>query len=319
MKKGTLIICDREEAYAKRLMEYLSSRERLFDISVFTAVSALLEHLSEHKTDILLIEEELMNDAIAQKTDGQIILLSEANQVQEASEGYFCVYKLQPAENIHRELIACYAKQSSGYRPFLKLLAEKHLELFGVFSPEGGCGKTTFSLLLGQQLAKHKRTLYLSLESFSSLLCKKSGQRGMSDLLYHVKERSDRLAVLLPALVEKQEELDCVLAVDYYGDLVTTQEEDMEYLLNELEKSDYDAVIFDVGYLSPAVFYLLAQCQRIFCPRQRREENQAKMVAFERTLRAEEREELLERMENVLLPDAGSKEMEHLLWKLAGE
>ncbi len=310
MKRGVLIICDREEVYARRLMDYLNRKGRFFEICVFTAVDALLDYVRSHKADILLIEEELWEDGLLGRAAGKIILLSESAKVHR-EDSRAVIYKLQSAENIEKEIMGCYAAEDEGEFPGLEI--GQGIELWGVFSPVGGSGKTTFALALGEWLAKRKNVLYLNFESFGSLVGNGSYRGGMTDLLYYVKERKENLYSLLPTLAEKRQELDCILPVDYYGDLLSVEREDADYLVSQLERSQYETAILDFGCQTPALFTLLARCHRIFLPRQR-EEAQGKLAAMERSLRIENREELFLRMEKVLVPNVRGSEMERFLW-----
>ena len=110
--------------------------------------------------------------------------------------------------------------------------------------------------------------------------------------------------------------MDCIFPVDYYGDLLSIKEEDIDFLLSEMEKSQYEVLVFDIGCMVPGIFYLLSKCSRVFVPRVSREEARSKMAALERCMRIEEREELLLRMEPVLVPKAQGAEMEQFIWQL---
>lgn len=313
MNRGILIICDREESYARRLMDYLSRRERLFEICIFTEVAPLREYLCSHRADILLVEKELWTEEIASLTAGKIILLSDGTGVAEET-AYPVIFKLQPAENVEREIVNCYT--AGGGRPLCALETADNTEFWSVFSPVGGCGKTTLALALAERLAHKKKTLYLNLESFGSMTAEDGFKGGMTDLLYYVKERKENLFLQFPALLERKQGFDCVLPVDCYSDLFALTEADIAYLFTELRKSWYEAVILDVGSITPTTFRLLAECSRIFVPCRREEEATGKMAALERSLRMEGQEELFLQMEQVVLPNKQSPEMERFLWKL---
>lgn len=315
MNRGILIICDREEAYARRLMDYLSRKERLFEICIFTELSSMLEYLRSHRTDILLIEKELWEEKVSSATAGKIILLSDGEGVAE-DVPYPVIYKLQPAENIEREIMSYYASAGGAVRCLLNTDTKSRVKLWGVFSPVGGCGKTTLSLALGEKLAESKNVLYLNLESFGSLASKGGFKGGMTDLLYYVKERRENLFLLISSLVEKRQGLDCILPADCYSDLLSITKEDIDYLFEELKKSRYDVVIFDAGSITPTTFYLLSGCSRVLLPCRREDESAGKMLSLERNLRMEGYEELFLRMEEVVLPNKQSPEMERFLWKL---
>jgi hypothetical protein len=192
------------------------------------------------------------------------------------------------------------------------------MEFWGVFSPAGGCGKTTLSLALSRYLAMKKRVLYLNLESFGEIFWEGSPAKNMTDLLYYVKERKENLSILLPSLTENCQGVDCVFPVDYYGDLLSLTEQDVDYLVGEIEKSCYESVVLDMGCATQELMYLLSRCRRILLPSLCDEAN-TKLVSLEQSLRMEGREEVFLRMEKVVLPKEKGQEMERFLWQLTQE
>lgn len=314
MNRGVLIICDREEAYARRLMDFINRRGKSFEICIFTAVEPLLSYLSSHEADLLLIEKILWEERILERMKGRIFLLSEEAQMEEET-GYPQLYKFQPAENIEKEILSSYAGEKGVFVPQADGLG--NTKFWAVFSPEGGCGKTTLALALAQQLSREKRTLYMNMECFGGLILENRYPGGMTDLLYHVKERKENLFILLESLAENYQGTECIFPVDYCGDIISATEEDIDWLAGQLERSCYDSVIFDISCMASWVFPLLSRCSRIFVPRFGEKGNSGKQAALERSLRTEGRERLLEQMERVRLPRYNSPEMEHFLWKLA--
>ena len=94
------------------------------------------------------------------------------------------VYKYQSADAIIREVMACYCTRTA--EPASSQVGSKSI-LIGVYSPINRCLKTSFSLVLGQVLAKDQQVLYLSLEDCSGLskIMGQSGPGDFSDVLYY--------------------------------------------------------------------------------------------------------------------------------------
>jgi hypothetical protein len=293
-------------------MDFLNRKDKLFDICIFTSKEALLAFSESQHIDILLLEEALFSEELLHRLPGRILLLSEESCVKE-EDGCPVLQKLQPAENIEREILALYLAGSP--RLIKSTKNGSKIELWGIFSPAGGCGKTTLALALGKYLSKEKSVLYLNLESFGGLVGEGQASKNMTDLLYYVKERKENLFLLLPSLTENCQGVDCIFPVDYYGDLLSLTEQDVDYLVGELEKSRYESVILDMGCVTQEMVYLLSHCRRILLPR-RREEERGKLVSLERSLRMEGREEVFLRMEKVVLPSGKGQEMERFLWQL---
>ena len=103
----------------------------------------------------------------------QVVILSEGEAL--GGEGELPgVYKYQSADAIIREVMACYCTRTA--EPASSQVGSKSI-LIGVYSPINRCLKTSFSLVLGQVLAKDQQVLYLSLEDCSGL-SKIMGQSG---------------------------------------------------------------------------------------------------------------------------------------------
>ena len=266
MKQGSLLIYDKEINYACKLMEYLNQKQDfLLQAKVFTNFMDLKEHLEENKTDILLIGEEMDREQLDIKQIGHIVLLTEHSIVKEAGE-YPFLYKFQSMEQIMKELIIYYGEL--GICIVKKVIPkEKDIKLIGVCSAFGGCGKTLFSLAMGQEFAKYKKVLYVGMEAISSFREEGIGKGNLSDLLYFIKEKKEGSLQGVERIVEKRGELDCIFSPDYYEDLNTIKEEDMIFFLREIEKTLlYDIVIFDIGFWNEVTFSWLEQMDFIYVP-----------------------------------------------------
>ncbi len=266
MKQGSLLIYDKEIDYACKLMEYLNQRQDfLLEAKVFTNFIDLKEYLEENKTDILLIAEEIDREQIPKKQVGHTIILTEYPMVREVGE-YPFLYKFQSMEMIMKELIIYYGEM--GICTVKKVTTkESDIKLIGVFSPFGGCGKTLFSLAMGQEIAKSKKVLYIGMEAISSFKQEESGKGNLSDLLYFIKEKKESGLQGITWIVEKKGELDCIFSPDYYEDLNTIKEEDILFFLREIGKSLlYDIVIFDIGFWNEVTFLWLEQMDFIYIP-----------------------------------------------------
>jgi len=63
----------------------------------------------------------------------------------------------------------------------------KKMQIIGVYTPIGRCLQTTFSLTLGQMLAKHYKTLYLNFEIYSGFarMMSRNFNSDIADLMYY--------------------------------------------------------------------------------------------------------------------------------------
>lgn len=265
MKQGVLAIYDKEIGYACQLMEYLNQKQDFSMMArVFTNLISLKDYLEENSVDLLLLGEDINMDMLPREQAVHIVILTERSMVREPGE-YPYLYKFQSMENLVKELAVCYAAPAVNLFPQLAM-AEKKMDLIGVFSPFGGCGKTLFSLALGQGLTDRK-VLYIGMEPVSSFDEEENIRGNLSDIIYWIKERKEGCLSGISLMTEKRGRLDCIFSPDYFEDLNGLTEEDMEIFLNELYKnSTYNTVIFDIGCWNLATFSFLEKMDYIYMP-----------------------------------------------------
>ena len=95
------------------------------------------------------------------------------------------------------------------------------MHIIGIYTPIGRCLQTTFSLTLGQMLAKKYKTLYLNFEAYSgfSKILNKRFENDISDLMYYFECAREKLAYRLESMVETVNGLDFVPPVEIYQNL----------------------------------------------------------------------------------------------------
>mgnify|MGYP000078486855 FL=1 len=162
MKKNIFAVCDLEVDYAFNFMDYLNQKRNLpFEIQAFTTAESLLAYGKENHIELLLISDKAMRKEIREIGIGKIIILSEGVHPPELDQ-YSSVYKYQSSADVIREVMACYGEEKA-LNPVAFPALKKTMEIVGVFSPLGRCLKTSFSLALGQILARERAVLYLNL------------------------------------------------------------------------------------------------------------------------------------------------------------
>ena len=148
MKSRILAVCDWEETYADRLMEYLNVRQvSPFYVRTFTSITALEDFANQEEIEVVLLSSELLEELTDREMQslhiGKMILLTQG-PVPEELNGMPAIYKYQSAENIIREVLCIYAEEA---QPFLQAaLLKNEVMLYGVYSPVHRIGKTAFAL-----------------------------------------------------------------------------------------------------------------------------------------------------------------------------
>lgn len=325
MNSGILAIYDLDDSYANSLMKYISDKEGMpFKTIAFTEKDALIHYMESNHIDLLLISSMAMEECFAEKDIGKIILLSPGDIFSEYI-GYSSIYKFQSSENIIREVLDYYVDvyKENGSVP----MNLGRTEVIGVYSPIGRVGKTTFALTLGQILAANYSTLYINLEEFAAFegLMEKTYPSDLSDLLYYYRQYPESLHIKLKAIVENYNGLDYIPPLTFSEDLRQMKGKEWISFIERINSFGiYDKVILDISSMLEDPLYLLEHCDQIYMPTASSGMSIMKLQAFETFLLKNGKEELLEKIQKVPMPELYSNEqgeryLEEQLWGNLGD
>lgn len=272
------------EGYMEALSEYFGTKNFLIECRLFTQKDSLAGFLKEHTVDVLLLGQEVKISELSYLENVRnIIVLSEGSTVCEESEtDYPLLFKYQSAENILTEI---FQAVGMGEEEAGEGLTEKDRTQFtGIYRPYGQLPPRE-GFLRGKE---GEKTLWLDLELLSGAsgtgaAGKREAMRGMSELIFYLKQRNVKLAWKLQPLIQERGGIDYIGPVEDYRDLYSLNREDIDLLLTVLAKeTGYEQVIFDVGYLSDSALYLLYCCNRVYMPQAQTswEENQKNSLEY---------------------------------------
>lgn len=266
----------------------------------FTNLERLKQFSKENHVEILLIDVKVKKEAEAICAE-QIVLLSDGEAVMDLSkDSYPSIYKYQSADQIIREVMACYCIQPV---PPASTVGNKSI-LIGVYSPVNRCLKTTFSLVLGQLLAKEGKVLYLNLEDCSGLQ-KLMGQQGtgdFSDVLYYHSQGGCSWA-RIKSLVYRWDNLDYILPVRYPEDLAQVSSEQMAKLLSGIvQEGIYEILIVDLGQFGKKSVDILEICSGVYMPIRQDYLSSAKIEEYEEYIKVSGHGGILEKIQKLKLP-----------------
>lgn len=304
MKKGILAIYDKDTEYTNSLMKYLShKKEFVFDVRVFTKPEVLEGVSKKQKIAILLVGED-MDVGQVEALAGQVMILCSGRLVQEY-ENYDMIYKYQSVEELIKEILEHYMLKEEQKNQYTYMPGKKMCQFISVFSPCGGKGVTTFSFGLGQILSKKQKVLYINLELFPSNfpVLSKECSSGLSELIYYIKQKKSNFYIKLATLIHHFHNLDYILPTGHYSDLYQIEKEDMVTLLSELrQRSDYEIVIFDIGYINEAIITLLENCNKIYIPKSQCGIEKEKENKFFEFLKSIEKENIMGTVATIDIP-----------------
>lgn len=305
MKKIQIALYDKE-GYMSCLVGYLCRKGRgMLETRLFSSLDMLVTCAEAGKIDVLLAGEEVVEEICGLEGKvAKIMLLSEGNEVKEGT-GYYLLFKYQSAQEIVKEVLEQIAEDDT--IAFTKTFPSKRRVSFvGVYAPFGGSGVTEYALSLAGRLAEKEKVLYVSFEQFHSLdFLQNTGKdavsyRGMSEVIFYLKQRKEKLALKLETVVVSKERTDYIFAVEDYRDLYSLNSEDIRHFLEVLsQQADYETIIFDIGCLSEAMLYLMEHCDSLYMPQAETKQQKSKEAAFWRLLHRENHEPLLESFQRI--------------------
>ncbi len=280
MKKQKIGIIDHNEIFAKRLAGFLNKDEGLpFVAVVFTRADALKRYLTEKSLAFLISGME----EIIEAEDIPVIRL-----VEKKTTDYGMLYRYQKASLIKTDILERYE-----YLLPEKLTGESLI--YGIYSPIGRCGKTTFALELLRQL---RGSMYIGMETFNSI---NMDCGSIEPLLYGIMQKDETVFSELMELSGDWDGRRLLRSPDCYADLKYIDIDHLSWFLRGLsERTGITSVVMDIG---PGVFEgpeMLKVCDRIIVPYDT--DNDIRINSMESGFKKIGLTEITDRMEYVRMP-----------------
>ncbi len=305
VKKVRLAFFDRERSMTMLVNYLCREKQNLIETRVYTEERALTEAVERGGVDVLLateVEEEFVKTY--KERLPQIILLSEGKSVEEQSE-FPKVFLYQSASEIVNEILEVLAENDRIIYG-ADIVLNQTVEMIGGYAPFGGCGVTGFLLEKAECSSADKRSLYISFEEFHGLSYLQKGRKGenlhtgkgMSEVLFYLRQGKGKLSFKLDSIVFSRGNLDYLFAVEDYRDLQDMTQGDARELLRVLPtQKKYECFYFDIGLLSRATLELLESCRVIYMPEAVTQMQLSKKEAFERNMYREGKEQLVRKIQ----------------------
>lgn len=256
----SIAIADANREYLSRLVEGLQEYEEL-TVSVYTDAQHLENALQSKRFDIVLFDPDIDDDRIAFK-NAKLWMCLYSEEARNSALYADCekVIKYQRISKLYKEIIKAYSDKAGYVADFNNM---QYTHVIAVYSPIGGCGKTTIAQALANRLfSVGKSVLFMGMEQLDS-----------SSYLYPIAEEKDGITTLLEAAEEEsgfelklkyaaRKEPSGMAFVDGFDRVVdysTVSKEEMANVIDKIRKyGSYDVVIIDMNSaiddISRAVF-----------------------------------------------------------------
>lgn len=303
MEKPILAIFDSEEKYTYGLMEFFSSKSNLpFQIHVFTEKDKFFQYSQKEEMEYLLLSEHMYQREVETLNIPHIVILSESRECLNQTLPH--IYKYQSCENIYKEFLAYYSN-SIGETQRMVRSNRREMKIIGIYTPVGRSLQTTFSLSLGQLLAKQSKVLYLNFERYSGMatMLRRDFQEDVSDLMYYFQCAKEKLTFRLESIVEHINGLDFIPPVEIFQNLMGIQGQQWLELFHEVGKSsEYDFLLLDLSDGLVDLWEILRGCSVVYTITRRDGIAMAKMEQYEKALQFMEYNDVLLKTQKIQFP-----------------
>lgn len=300
-EENVMALCDTEEEYAQLMTEYLKkSRELPWKIHTYTSVQELMKE--EGSSPVMLVVSESAYGEELQKLEAlRTVVLSESGVMK--WEGVCYVDKYRQAEDVLKELLQIYMEIADTRLP--KLKKSRSITLIGNYSPVHRAMQTSFSLTMGQILAREHATLYLNFEHYAGIpeLRPDIHSPDMADLLYFLRADKEKFGLRLRSVCKRMGDMDYVPPMKSGQNLLTVTAAEWAALLQRIEElGEYEYVILDLSESMQGLFEILRECKVVFTLTQEDRIARSKLLQYEQLLALYEYEDVLEKTRRLRLP-----------------
>lgn len=300
MNSKIVAVYDQDKSYIESFLEFITSHNTtFFTFQMFTKEDALLKYAEGNNISVLLVSDKNCNEKISKLHAELFILLEEDEQQTKEYEG---IRKFQSAEKVLQQIKQHYLENR---KESLVTNVHKKSNLIGIYTPGKDMLQTPFSILLGQELSKNNKVLYINLQNFSGLhiLLGREFPNDFSDLLYYLKGNKERLEEKINIMIQSVNGLDFIPPAFSYFDLITlTPSEWREIIQLVEEKTDYDYIIFELGDGIQGLFEILSACEKIYSIMEDNGFSLAKTEHYKELLQKTEHQEILGKTKETAIP-----------------
>ena len=285
MSENVIAICDSERSYAERLVEYLRRQlPQNYEMEMYTSAERLLSLCNPERVALLIAAEKEFCREMREAGFSRILVLNETGAYP--GKDITCCSKYQSIAEIVAVIRRMCSMGESSVPGAMRHTGPMHI--IGVYTPISRCLQTTFSITMGQLLARRGKVLYLNFENYSGLdrMLGRTFHGTVADLLFFNEVAREKLAGQLQGMVENIGGLEFLPPMKSFIELRTIQGSQWLDLFRTIEQvTEYEYLILDLSEQTDGLFQILRECEQIFTIEREDSVSQAKMLGYEAILR----------------------------------
>lgn len=247
--KIKIAVADTDLEYVSRFMNALSSETNL-SLSMFTDKNSFTASMLQGKYDIVIADPSMLNDQPNLKNVKLTVVLFDDEYQGDITvySRYKTVRKYQRASNLYKEVLGYYAEIAA---TSMSYSMNGKCSVICVYSPVGGCGKTTVAVSIADLLANRGlNALYFGFEpisSYGAVFDQKTG-KGIGELIGSL-DSNINFDIKIESLLRRTDR--GVLYFEDFENILDIYEvtvDDMEKLISVISASGLcDYLIIDMG------------------------------------------------------------------------
>lgn len=258
-------IYDSDVLYATRLMEYFNKKTIPgFDPFVFTRKEKLEAFLSDHKIEILLMEEQLtFPDEVLNNIKNIFYFIENRAYLNETEEKF--IRKYQPAQKMISEVLGKYHHKETKSQTGGKLERNK---IITIFSPKPGAETSFYAWSLGIRLSKLDKTLFIPMELFDipGLPIQKQTGFYLSEFIFYLKENPVQIEKIKDML-QYEGYLSYLAGIMHGCDLLSLTREDIHRMIELFSRlTNFNTIVIYTAFYSEAVIELMNISDSVHIP-----------------------------------------------------
>ena len=299
--RAFVAVCDSDLSYAARLVEFLRREAGFpFRTRLYTSADRLLEDPEAENAVLLVIAQSQYSQPVAEAGFANLLLLNESDVLLDEPEN---ISKFQSITNIALQIRT---RCMTGAEPVAASLRHgRPMVRIGVYTPVTRCLQTTFTLTLGQILARSHRVLYMNFEPFSGLdrmLCREF-KGSVSDLIYYNECAREKLAGQLEMMTEEAGGLHFLPPMRSFIELRSIRRDQWSSLLRTIEKvTEYEYLLMDLTEHTDGLLDILRSCDRVYTIVRDDSFSRARYFQYEEILRRMDYEDVRMRTQHWKFP-----------------
>ena len=259
----TLVIFHSEEEYAYSLMNYMNQhREFAFRVIAFTQKQLLCDYMKQHKVQILLFDESILEDELSLLKIPCCLALTD-NPTLLQLYGRKVIFMYQPARKIMSQVTEYYASEGN-HLPNMKTAVKTKLE--AICGVSIGWRQSWYALNYASELAKEKRVLFVSFHPNMEVpFFQDNKEYFLSEAIYTFKMNDANVGYKLSQIVKEHNGFHYLTGVEHFSDLNELNIEEATSFIDELaQKGGYDVILIDLPMPCFNITGLLLHCENVY-------------------------------------------------------